>query len=682
MAGRHKTVRLMGALLMALLVAWVARPRAAGPTVRLPVEVVGEGGTTSSVTLDVAPDRARQARSLWMQIHGLTYDGMIGVRINEGPWSPLNNDTVAVAEPGKSYGGIGGGYATLNVALALAPGTIVGGANTIRFRFEKTDGVASGFRVVALNLLSSDGAKLLAPETFAEDDPASWRPPLADAESIRAGEKLWLDAPLLASGLPNAPPIQARCADCHARDGRDLKYFGFSNESIAARSRFHGLSEREGRQIASYIRSLPYPSPGRPWNPPYQPGPGLDSQPVERWAAGAGLSWALDSDTATLPFLFASHDGDAPLVSRITKAAVHPDSNLNAREIPIALQLPDWNRWLPQVHPIDSWGLAFKQSEFARTPQSLRAALASPSAGQLISSGRIVGSFDRWTTARKGMLKPYIESRGTPWTAELGRRVYSTQLWQLVKTWELTQEFGLEERGRELYGSTGDARTWFNTVAAAAAPAATNIPNGPAGMGGSALTNEYFSASWYALQTVLNTGGHRHRDRAPVDWVYVIGRFQDLHEVSHRPEPARLLISLIKALQSTDPRIGPDDVKQGWRPEQNVDPTLLVNPAWTPMFKTLPDDVRRAVTEALLAAWLEKNQQYSVGQYFRVGLSEASYAAPAKYGNIIGGQAWTSAPQFLAAGVDPELVRRLQKWGASYTATASRFQYSPKKSGS
>jgi len=681
MKGCDKTAWLMtaGVLAGALLVAFAARPRAAG-TVRLPVEVVGESGTTASVTVDVPPDRAGAVRALWMQIHGLQYDGMISVRVNEGPWSPLNNDTVAVAEPGKSYGGIGGGYSTLNLVLRLPAGSVGGGGNTIRFRFEKTDGVASGFRVVAFNLLTANGGKLLTPETFVEDDPASWRPPLADAESIRAGEKLWGEAALVASGLPNAPPIRARCADCHARDGRDLKYFGFSNESIAARSRFHGLSEREGRQIASYIRALPYPSPGRPWNPPYQPGPGLDARPVELWAAGAGLSFALDSDNATLPFLFASHD--SALVSRITKASVHPDSNLNPREIPIALQLPDWNRWLPPVHPLDAWGTAFLQSEFARTPQSIRTALQSADAGPLMSSGRIVGSFDRWTNARRAMLKPYVDTRGTAWSPELGRKVYSTQLWQLVKTWELTEEFALEGRGRELYGSAADSRTWFNTVAAATAPAAANIPSGPSGMGGSALTNEYFNASLYALQTVLNTGSHRHRDRAPVDWVYVIGRFQDLYEVSRRPEPARLLVSLIKALQSTDPRIGPEDVKQGWRPEQNVDPSLLVNPAWTPVFKALPDDVRRAVTEAVLAAWLDKNLQYPVGQYFRVGLAEVNYAAPAKYANISGGKAWTSAPLFLAAGVDPDLVRRLQKWGTAYTDTASRFQYSPKKSGS
>ena len=124
--------------------------------------------------------------------------------------------------------------------------------------------MASGFRVLAFNLLTADGGRTLDPDSFAEDDPGAWTPPLADPESIRAGEKAWLEAPLTASGLPHAPPIRAHCSDCHARDGRDLKYFAFSNESIAARSRFHGLSDLQGRQIASYLRSLNVPSTGRP----------------------------------------------------------------------------------------------------------------------------------------------------------------------------------------------------------------------------------------------------------------------------------------------------------------------------------------------------------------------------------------------------------------------------------
>ena len=685
------------ATLVAISFSWCIAGESAAPSVTLPIEVVGEDGTTSSVTVEVPAGSARDARSLWMQIHGLGYNDMVSVQVNGSAWLPLNNSTAAIAEPGKSYGGIGGGFSTLKLTLPLPADAVVDGANTIRFRFNKTNGVISGFRVLAFNLLGSDSRKILKPELFAQEDPNTWEPPLRDANSIRAGLELWENAQLLAGGLKGAPQIRARCSDCHARDGRDLKYFGFSNASIIARSRFHGLSDLQGRQIASYIRTLPVPSPGRPWNPPYQPGPGLDAQPVANWAAGAGLAWVLDSDNDTLPFLFAAKSsGKEPnsIASLITREAFLPDGNLNAREIPISLQLPDWSHWLPQVHPMDAWGTAFQKSEFAQfysstsgpppagrkasaaeSKGSLRSLLASPDLPSAISSGRVVGYFEKWREARHAFLKPYLERGSMNWTPDLGLRAYSTELWQLVKTWEVTQEFGLEGRGRELYGPTGESRTWFNGIPAATAPATVNIPDGPAGMGGSALTNEYFDASWYELQILLNNGNHRHRDRAPVDWVYVIGRFLDLHRETKRPEPARLLVAVIKALQSTDPHLGPENRQQGWRPRQNVDPTIMISSAWAPIFQPLPNEVRRAITESLLAAWLDKNMQYPLGRYFTQGSVEDNYAAPASFGGISGGPVWESAPAFQAAGVSQETVSRLEKFGTAFNDVAARFQY-------
>ncbi|HYW43082.1 MAG TPA: hypothetical protein VE959_09500 [Bryobacteraceae bacterium] len=677
--------------------------------VPLPIEVVGENDTTASVTVEVPARRAREIRSLWMQVHGLAYPDMVSVQVNSGGWLSLNNGTVAVAEPGKSYGGIGGAFSTLKITLSLPSNAVVDGANTIRFRFNHSDGVVSGFRVLSFNFLAGDSSTVLAPGSFVQEDPDTWAPPLQDSDSIRAGKELWENAPLTAGGFKTSPLIHARCADCHAHDGRDLKYFCFSNASIIARSRFHGLSELQGQQIASYIRTLPVPSPGRPWNPPYQPGPGLDGQPVANWAAGAGLAWVLDDDSRTLPFILGANLEPAmrppqaafgkaidwsSIVPRITREPFRPDGNLNVREIPISFQLPDWSHWLPQVHPVDAWGPAFERSDVsawyasagpdsagAKAPSgaskpSLRNLLASPDLAASISSGRIVTYFDKWRDARRAFLKPFVEGKNVNWTRDLGVKAYSTQLWQLVKTWEMTQEFGLEARGRELFGPDGEPRTWFNTIPAATAPAAVNIPDGPSGMGGSGLTNEYFDASWYELQVILNSGNHRHRDRTPVDWVYVIGRFLDLYRETRMPEPSRLLVGVIKAMQSTDPRIGPGDRAQGWRPRQNVDPTIMVSEVWAPIFQPLPSNVRRVITESLLAAWLDKNQQYSLGQFFTPGLSEEGYAVPASLGGIAGGKAWEAAPLFRAAGVSPELVSRLQKWGTAYIDMAARFQYS------
>ena len=132
-------------------------------------------------------------------------------------------------------------------------------------------------------------------------------------------------------------------------------------------------------------------------------------------------------------------------------------------------------------------------------------------------------------------------------------------------------------------------------------------------------------------------------------------------------------------MQSTDPRIGPEDRSQGWRPNQNVDPTIMVNEVWAPMFKPLSGDAKRAITESLLAAWLDKNFQYPLGRYFTVDLSADSYAPPASYGGISGGNVWEAAPLFMAAGVNPSIIKQLQKWGAAYTDVAARFQYSPSR---
>ena len=230
----------------------------------LPVEVLGEDGTTVSrvVTLQTGP--AESVRSLWLQVHGLRYADQASVQINNSTWIPLNNNTVSVAEPGKTFGGIGGGFATLVMTLPLPGGTVLSGENTIRFRFNRSDGVVSSYRVLAWNFLTAEGKKMLPPESFVEDAPESWTPPLPDAASIQTGRELWHTAQLAANNFPNSPGIQARCADCHAQDGRDLKYFNYSNASIVSRARFHGLSELQSQQIASYIRSLPLPNPGPP----------------------------------------------------------------------------------------------------------------------------------------------------------------------------------------------------------------------------------------------------------------------------------------------------------------------------------------------------------------------------------------------------------------------------------
>ncbi len=79
----------------------------------------------------------------------------------------------------------------------------------------------------------------------------------------------------------------------------------------------------------------------------------MDSQPVANWSAGAGLDAVLDSDAEMQPYLI-------PGGSTANWGA---HAYLNVREIPVPVQLADWNGWLPQVHPMDAFGTTFTGSQ-------------------------------------------------------------------------------------------------------------------------------------------------------------------------------------------------------------------------------------------------------------------------------------------------------------------------------
>src|ERR1700675_3260014 len=98
----------------------------------LPIEVLGADGTTVSRSVALQAEQAESVGSLWLQINGLGYADQASVQVNTSAWIPLNNSTVRIAEPGRSFGGIGGGFATLVMTLPFPNGTVVGGVNTIR----------------------------------------------------------------------------------------------------------------------------------------------------------------------------------------------------------------------------------------------------------------------------------------------------------------------------------------------------------------------------------------------------------------------------------------------------------------------------------------------------------------------------------------------------------------------
>ena len=99
-------------------------------------------------------------------------------------------------------GALVGGVETLKMTVPISPGSVVEGANRIEFRFNRTNGVVSGFRVLAFNFLRPDGTRVLPPDAFAQDDPERWIPPRTGPREIATvSDSLAASAALLARQL-------------------------------------------------------------------------------------------------------------------------------------------------------------------------------------------------------------------------------------------------------------------------------------------------------------------------------------------------------------------------------------------------------------------------------------------------------------------------------------------------
>ena len=390
---------------------------------QMPLEVFGPAGTTGDIHISL-PSIANITR-LYIQCHAcgykantldadpsmnkasLTLPGGRVVRLKyysggrlvgnrSGGFAAsgtpdVRDPSVTLMEPELSYGGIGGGFRTVRMYVNLQPGDLVVGDNRFRFEHTNPDKTSIGFRVVDFNLVMTDGFSALV-HPLSTDDPSQWQPPSTNPADIAAGRALWTTGNILNdpyySNFPKinntaATRIQASCSDCHAADGSDLHYFNYSNSSIVKRAVFHGLTPEQGSWIASYIRQLPvHASPyARPWNPPYQPGPGIDARAVDDWAAGAGVGAVLNNDSDMKPFLFPNGTSQAAV-----DAVVNRFGTLNIRQLPVAIQLPDWNSWLPRVHPKDLFNI---QSPIVRSRYGyglhLKAGTTNPDTGMLYS---------------------------------------------------------------------------------------------------------------------------------------------------------------------------------------------------------------------------------------------------------------------------------------------------------
>jgi hypothetical protein len=677
----------------------------------LPIEVIGPAGYVEEAVVTLGD--ATNINRLWLQCHrcgwrdssvqsGIDRGAKASVRLNGGAWIDISNATAAVEEPEKSSGGIGGGYHTTRFAIPITGA--VKGRNTLEFRFNKHDGLTSGYRIVGMNFLRSDNRAALGKYATALDDPTQWTPQPSSTSApnlntdIAAGRALWTGSvPLKESPLSNTV-LKASCASCHANDGRDLKYFNYSDWSIRMRSEFHGLTTTQGKQLAAYIRSLTVPAPkqARPWNPPYQPGPGMDSKPVQEWAAGAGLQAVLRTDAEMLPYLFPNGTTNLAVRNVINKT-----TTINIREMPIALQLPDWNDWLPHQHPLDALGETLFNNTASVSGKSLPVALSeldsylgSAPFTQLNANGELnkrVLAFTRQAASFLNTTQVAAEASGLD--PDIVRPSLAT--WAAVKQWDLMQRYGLEDKAPLVHGSHGESRSWLSwgRNVFEIAPHRSSITKENF-VYQTLAVGKYFSTAWYQLQVTINAGNRQAINLWPVDWNYQPNHIAQLHLEGGGPtHPLRYLASHAKMYQQYSDGKPIGSTAMGFR--QMHIARYVPGQAHGIILDSLPQPLRLRAYEALLTTTMDVLENYPPDQWERGfdlnGDVSQIKAEPIDYvltrktialNNLypvcnFGERAncwYIAIPYFKAIGVDPAIINRLIDWGkAMWPAPANNW---------
>ncbi len=643
-----------------------ATDRIAVPIEVYPTKIDLFDSTEHCVARTFRVDDPSKAERLLLQGHNLHYrdghlvdgtlvkDGKASVILNGGTRVSLTNETVDLYRAERVWGGIGGGYRTIRGTIALEQlGGLRSGENTIQFCFNGTDGASSGFRILRFNFTGANDYTLFAASDFVEDDPDTWRAP-AGADAAR-GRQLWEGSFSLIE-RPGGSTIRASCADCHDASGRDLQYFAYSNLSIISRAVFHGLTLQDGDDIAAYIRENPAPRYGRPWNPPYQPAPGIDSRAdaAARWAAGAGLDAVLESERQdALDQLFPRASGSdgrrtvADILS-VLRADDLPQRTINLRETSVALQLPDWNSWLPEVHPRDLWGPLFmegEQGDCGTVPSphlAYEQAMAGLATATTPSQYRaLTPRIERATRAFIGV-GPKPGTDGSDWrrivdnaeacapvrriqrgvSAELAKR--SLAQWLAVKQWEMVQRFELEDQAAAIYAGTpraefAEALSWPLDGQQSVHPVAPHIVSDDLQLFRSddvkqtAVKSKYDSTAWYQLNMILDTGARHRTGVAPVDWPYQYRHIFEAADYAQKQaenafdaidyQPLRQVHSMIKAYQMRDNGGFPD--VQGWT-LRYVSPFWLVyHPDQMAALDALEPELERKVVEAFVLRYVE-----------------------------------------------------------------------------
>jgi len=711
----------------------------------LPIEVLGPAGTKQTVEVQV--DDPSNVTHLFVRCNGCGYHDSdldsntskvkatvsvnggspIALKRYTGGGGDVGNRSIELGRIEHDYGGIGGVFRTVRMKVPVSG--LVRGKNTLAFEHKTPASPSIGFRIIELNLVRN-GQNILPAASFAVDDPATWRAPLPAASDIEQGRVLWnarnrLKDPGLDAVNGSAGPIMfASCADCHAKDGRDLKYFNFSNRSIVERSIFHGLSRTEGERIASYIRSRPlqHVPAARPWNPAYQPGPGLDAQPAYFWAAGAGLNAVLDDDALTKGELFPN---DSSISLDDVRRVGSRFGKLNMRELRVALPMPEWNQWLPHIHPHDAFNTnasAIREDASGNSVgqpyyfELYEEAEANPTAATLgamttriktwLKRGMTCdtngsGSGEPWRGLNGGVLnaiklpkKTYTScaakedrARADEEAYELAKRGLSA--WISVKRWEILHSRNLEDEGKktQVMNVPNKGRLSSDNICASRCVDARergwvvegrNVFDRPPHFIGHNSRNFYGqdtvtgvaeSNAWYHLNMVLSSG---YRITMPNHFAYVCSHIEILQDESGVNQGFRFWASMIKQRQlqtngfygaetGNDLRTSQPHVYYGAnRSGTSETQSSVGQPLWRYFAQAMVEDFVADSNRATRADW-----EAATGNSAVQAWDSRDFSAGDRFDTdaFQGRNTYRVIPKLLQIGVDRNVVISLKDWG-------------------
>ncbi len=553
----------------------------------LPIEVLGTNGTIRTISLVVT--NGNTADNIWFQVHNLSYEGKMSFKVNGSDWITLTDTNAVYPDRESAMYGMGGISSTLRFHYVIdGDFTVYNGTNNFEFRFNDADAKTIGYRILNFNLRAGT-SNLIHGSQFIVDNPATWTPPSTNALDIADGKDAWMNLTITERGTN----IFAKCTDCHAWDGKDLKYYNYSAKSIIERSIFHSVPANRATNIASYILSLnvPYATNARPWNPPYQPGPGIDTLPVNQWAAGMGLDWVMENGTNAIAYIFPGG---------ITTNALNLTNIVSARQIPLSIPFSDWNNWLPKIHPLDLNNTFYTTNRFHTIYYDIRAGISNLTG--VAAASYFNGRKTVWDSA--GSITPPGDN--ADW-------IRDRRHWRVVKTWEIMNEFSIQDYGlasdgvftNMVNGAALNDRRWFHGEV---------FKLGPHVINGSVKNDRFYweSAQWYQTQLVLNDANRLGGTIVPIDWGYQHGL-----NISAWGNPENfvtydaMVLNVIKALEVGCNGLNMSKITtHGFNPyKANVN--NLEGKLKRQYMDSIDTNLRRAVTAAVGIRWIEAMESYT-----------------------------------------------------------------------